>query len=59
MLLRWYVVHGAVSAVQEGVLCFCRLFLALGATPSVGGGTSVPDLLNLVMSDINAAGFTW
>lgn len=44
---------------QDGVLCFCRLSLALGGVLAAGGGTSLQDLLSLVTRDINAPAFTW
>lgn len=43
--------------LQDGVLCYCRLSVALGGAQAVG--TSLNDLLDLVSREINAPSFTW
>lgn len=53
------VLHVLLAAPQDGVLCYCRLSLALGGVPSAGGGMTLQDLLSLVTRDINTPTFTW
>jgi hypothetical protein len=45
--------------VQDGVLCFCRLSLALGSIPTAGSGFLQNDMLSLVTRDMNAPAFVW
>lgn len=49
----------AVAVVQDGVMCFCRLSLALGSMPTAGSGVLLNDVLRLVTGDINTPAFAW
>jgi hypothetical protein len=55
----WLCACCACRPSQDGVLCYCRLALALGGVPSAAGSMSLQEWLSLVTREINTPAFTW